>query len=285
MIKRILLSYDGSPSSQSALSIACSIAKLTKGELEGLFVEDEARFSKLSLASAIVENFGGEPIARSPLPPADAAAEEAKINEEIAQLKYDFSSACEDAGLEIEFLSLRGDPATIISERAKGVDLVVLGNRGSHHGVEVNPGTTVATILSHTTRPVLVVPDEPLGVSTMVVAYDGSASSQRVLRAAAEIANVMELEEVHLVTVGMTEEEAHQIQAPAFRYLRAYHLHVKPVLLTGKVNEALQKYSDSVDASVIALGAFGSNTLMSRIFGSTVAHMIAQDESAVLLIP
>jgi len=285
MIKRILVPYDGSASSRSALSIGLSIARITRAELRGLYVEDMDRFTRLSLVTAITENLTGQPITREPLQAEAAAEEEAAVAAELQLLTEEFKSECRGAGVEMNFRAVRGSPSEVITAAARSVDLVVMGNRGRHVGIdEKGSGATVSAILAQTTRPLLVVPDEPLGVSTIVVAYDGGAASERVLRAAAELASYMELDEIHLITVAPSKDEAIAIQAPAFDYLQAYELHVKPVTLDGKPYEAITRYARSVDASVIALGAFGSNSILRRLFGSTAQHLIGETESAVLFV-
>ena len=161
----------------------------------------------------------------------------------------------------------------------------MLGNSGEHEGVKFKAqGVTAEGLLRRTTRPVLVVPHDAMGESKIVIAYDGSLAADRALRAAAELAEVTDMSEAHLITVTDNTEEAHLIQAPAVDYLHAYDLEVIPVVLTGKPAEVIAKYAKDIDATILALGAFGSNRLKESIFGSTTVAMLKNADCAVLLI-
>ena len=286
MIRRILVAFDGSPSSEAALSIAGSLAGLTDAELIGLFVEDQSRFMHISLGAAVLQNAVGEPMIPMPLPPEDLIAAEEEVEEESKALYELFQDRCQTAKVRGRFLSLHGIPEEVISGRAKSVDFVVLGNCGRSSlqlGFQ-HSAVTVNGLLRATTRPVLVVPEEALGESRLVIAYDGSAASERALRAAAEFAEISEMEAVHLFTIAGSDEEALEIQSPALEYLTAYGLEVIANHEKGRVGDEILRYADQVDASVIALGAFGANRIREAIFGSTTDAVLKGARAAVLLV-
>lgn len=285
MIKRILVPFDGSPSSRSALSIAGSISGIVHAELISLFVEDEARFLDLSLATAIAENVSAQPISGQPLPPDEMLEAEEKIAEERRQLERAVQAICEDTDADAQFVSVRGAPAQVIGHHAKTADLVVMGNSGLHRGQEYIPaGTTIESVLRMTARPVLVVPQEPIGQSTVVIAYDGSRTAERALIAGAELAFICGMTEVHLLTVGFSEEDAFQIQAPALRYLEAYGLQAEGITSSGRAAEAIVAYAEEAEASLLVLGAFGSNRIKELFFGSTTQAVIQKGDIATLLV-
>lgn len=263
MIKRILVAIDGSPGANAALSIAGSLAGIIGAELVGLFVEDIARFSK----------------------GADEQAIEKEIERESVGIYRAFQERCTKASIEGRFLSVRGHPDDVIRDRAKTVDFVLLGNSGEHTGVPGRiEGATVLSLLQTVARPVLVVPDDVAGAPKVVVAYDGSLPSDRALCAAAEFCEISEMTSLHLATATGSKEECKSIQAPALEYLSAYDCDVTPVCLTGKPDDAILAYVEQVDASVLAIAAFGPNRLKESVFGSTTESILKQAQSAVLLV-
>jgi nucleotide-binding universal stress UspA family protein len=265
MIKRLLVAIDGSPSALAALSIAGSLGGIIQAEVIGLYVENVGRF----------ENLSG----------AELETAEREVEEESRDLRKAFQARCQSAKVQGRFLSLRGIPDDIIRERAKTVDFVIIGNSGTHRGTpERHSGETVSALLKSVARPVLVVPEDVAGESKMVVAYDGTLPSDRALRAAAEFAQISEIESVHLLTATGTTEECQTIQAPALDYLSAFDFHVTPVCLTGQPGEAILAYIEEVDASILALGAFGPNRLRESVFGSTTDAVLKQGQAAVLLV-
>ena len=261
MIKRILVAIDTSSASESALSVAASLCGIMKAELIGLFVEDTSRF---------LSN--------------DDSATEAEIESESMKLYGKFQQSCDKAQIEGRFLSIRGIPKDVIRERAKTVDFVIVGNMGDPNVGNKKPGLTVQGLLATVARPVLVVPADVAGEPMMVVAYDGSLSSDRLLCAAVELAEISEMSSLHLVTVASTTEDCQAVQAPALDYLSAYPLHVTPVCLTGKPEEALLAYVEQVDASILAIAAFGPNRVKESVFGSTTGKVLLQNDVAVLLV-
>lgn len=264
MIKRILVAIDTSSSAVSALSVAASLCGIMKAELIGLFVEDTARF---------VSSSGKE-----------AAATEAEVEGESMKLYAQFQQSCEKAQIEGRFLSIRGTPKDVIRERAKTVDFVIIGNLGDPKVANREPGLTVQGLLASVARPVLVVPADVAGEPMIVVAYDGSLSSDRLLCAAVELAEISDMNSLHLVTVASSTEDCQAIQAPAIDYVSAYPIHVTPVCLTGKPEEALLAYVQQVDASILAIAAFGPNRVKESVFGSTTERVLLQSDFAVLLV-
>ncbi len=287
MIHRVLVAFDGSPASESALSIACSISGLTASELIGLFVEDSARFFQETFGMSLIQKLAGEMTTPTPLPPEQIAEVERVIEEESSGLALRFKDYCEKSRVVGRFLSIKGNPEEVIAECARSVDFVVIGscgecslNLGSEHSV-----TTINSLLRNTSRPVLVVPEEALGESRLVIAYDGSLAAERTLRAAAEFAETSELETVHLITISSSNESGAELQRPAVEYLKAYDIEVVPVILTGKPAEEIIKYAEKVDASVVALGAFGSNRIKEALFGSVTTEILSNSHgTAVLLV-
>lgn len=285
MIRSILIPFDGSPASFTALSIACSISGIEKAALCGLFVEDEKRFSDLSLATAIAENLSGAPIVPQPLPPEEMLEVEEEVAREGSLLESEFRRVCEESEVEGSFSRRRGEPAEVIVDDAKRVDLVVIGKSG--FATEKQPQTVSSTIehlLRSTARPVLVVPDDAIGQSSIVIAYDGSRAAERALMIGAALAEICEIEEVHLISVGSKQSSLAELQQPAIEYLSHYPLKVVPVCREGKAAEVIAEYSQHCDASMIVLGAFGSNRFKELVFGSTTKQVLEHQETAVLLV-
>ncbi|MFN8392073.1 MAG: universal stress protein [Bdellovibrionota bacterium] len=265
MIKRILVAMDDSASASAALSIAGSLGGIVQAELVGVFVEDIDRVSALS--GAVL------------------AEEEQKIAAESQFFHKAFLERCESAQIEGRFLSVRGEPEQVLQERARAVDFIVLGNSGLRTGAaSKQTGDTAKLILQSVARPVLVVAEDVTGESKMVVAYDGTLPSDRALRAAAEFAEISDIDALHLITVTSSPSDCEKLQAPALEYLSAYSVQVTPVCVTGEPGEAILTYIDQIDASVLVLGAFGSNKVNEKVFGSTTEAVLHQGQTAVLLV-
>ena len=284
MIERILVILDNTPPSESALNIASSMAAINKAELLGVHIEDQARFEKVNIVAATLENLTGSPIVPTLRPPAEYLEEEEKIEKETVELHQKFQAAIDRAQIEGRFLSLRGNPIEIAAESARRVDFVIVGNDSagaSFYGHKLTE--LVQTLVHQAARPVLIVPHEPTGEERIVIAYDGSAPSERTLRAAAEFARSVDLDEAHLLTVSSDKAEAERIQSSAIDYLRAYDLDVTAVIVPGSPGEVIPEYANNLDTTILALGAFGASPLKERLFGSVTEKVLTHSAAAVLV--
>ncbi len=282
MIKRILVVTDGSPSALSAVSIAASLAGIIKIELIGIFVEDTSRLTTISTLQAVGHALTGEPLVPQPRSPEALAREEQRFSDEEHDLERFFNERCAAAQVQGRFIAVRGEPDAVLREWAKTVDFVVLGNRGP--AAPGSGGASILSLLRTVARPILVVPDEVAGESRMLVAYDGSLTADRALRSAAEFAEIADFESIHLLTIAASLDEASAVQAPAVQYLSAYSMAVTSVVKVGKPDQVIAAYVAEIDASVLAIGAFGSNRIKETIFGSTTEAVLRDAQTAVLLV-
>ncbi len=281
MIKKILVPLDGSVDPTSALAVAAGIAELSHASLTCLVIQDQSRFVHLSLPLAIAETLTGEAVTATPLSAEEMIVQEERFEEELRYMRERFRALTADRALNTEFETLRGLPGEVLRNAARGADFVVISGHFRHGYSE---SADLHGLLRGITRPILVVPDDTQGASRLVLAYDASAASDRAVRAAAELATIMQLEEIHIVSVTSEPEYFEPLHNQLLGYYQAYGLQPKSVMLKGRPDELIANYAKEVDATVLALGAFGSTALSETIFGSTTAAVLREAQTAVLLI-
>jgi nucleotide-binding universal stress UspA family protein len=95
--------------------------------------------------------------------PAESAAKEADLMDQVTGLVTAVKSMVDEAGLEVGELDARvevGDPREVLRQLAANADLLVVGSR-SRHGVSyLLLGSTASALLDHPVGPTVVVPDE-----------------------------------------------------------------------------------------------------------------------------
>ena len=284
MIERILVFLENTPPSESALKIASSMAGINNAELIGVHIEDQNRFSRVNIITAAIENLTGSPITETVRPPAEFLAEEELVEKETVELHQRFQDATQRARIEGRFLSLRGNPIEVATESARRVDFVILGTdvtKDTFYGRRLTE--LVQSLVHHAARPVLIVPHEPIGEERIVIAYDGSPPAERTLRATAEFARSIDIDEVHLLTVMADRSEAEKIQSSALDYLRGYDLDVTGVIVAGSPGEVIPAYANNLDTTILALGAFGGSPLKEKLFGSVTEKVLTHSAAAVLV--
>ena len=285
MIRSILVPIDGSDSSRSALSVASSIAALCEARLHGLFVEDTRRFMQLNLSAEMSASLGLTPAIFTPLNADQALEEMEHVEKERGKVKELFETACREADIRGEFRSESGLTALDILQAARKADLVIMGNSGAHTSMKyLESGETTKAVAKSCSVPVLVVPEGAIGEPRIVVGFDDSPPAQRAIRFAAELASIIAMD-VHVVTVDTDTARAEERLALVKAYFECYGRDVTVTLRRGNVVEALRSYADEVDASIVALGSYGSHKMKEAFFGSTVdAFLKDPDSVAVLLV-
>ena len=143
-IRTILLPTDFSECARHALPAAASLARLTG-----------ARIICLHVVETLVPTVGFTPVAE-PLPMADISEQlEDSAARELPKL-----ARCEEcAGLDVEDLIVRGEPASEIVRvaRERGADLIVISSHGRTGLGRMLFGSTAESVVRHARCPVLVV--------------------------------------------------------------------------------------------------------------------------------
>ena len=286
MIRRILVPVDNSPASLAALHVASEVSRLARATLVGVYVADGRRFSHLSLGQALASSVGLAPPIPSPLPPDQLDKVQLEIEEEIKTASGHFYDHCHRARIRGQFQSRSGIPHEEIATVARTVDMIVMGNRGAHIGVEfAEAGSTIAAVLRESTRPTLIVPESAAGAERMLIAYDGTAPSERALRCGAELASLTEIKDVHVITVTYEENEAAAIGNSVGEYLRAYEREVTFVAKPGNPTTEILNYAHEIEATILVMGAFHLGELSGAVLGSNTQSVLKSADVAVLLVP
>lgn len=212
MIKRILVPLDPSPYTQKAIETACMLAQQNHAEVTGLAVLDTPGI----IDSTGLVGIGGGYYAKHLL-----EHKEEEAYERIQELLADFSSKCENAGVEHSEAEYQGVPGTEIIQHSIYYDLLVMGLRTFFH-FETNdkPGDTLNRILDHAITPVYAVPKTvsiPNGTDARVkvlIAFDGSLLAARALQQFVRL-SFFRKKEVVLLTSSKNNHEARRILGEA----------------------------------------------------------------------
>lgn len=180
-LRRIVVALDSSSASLEALADAAVIARRLGAELEGIFVEDAnvLRAAGLPFASQLSLPSG---TAR----PLDRRALEAELRALAAAAREALAEAAAAGGVGWSFRVARGQVSVELLHAAGRADLLVLGRTG--RSLSPGPGGTARRAASSAERPVLLHGGGTSVDRPLLVAYDGSASAERALDAAARLA-------------------------------------------------------------------------------------------------
>jgi nucleotide-binding universal stress UspA family protein len=288
MFGRILVAVDGSEASDKALRRSIQGARILGKELHLISVSER---------SAFFGAFGG------------GGEEENLFRRGIERVLERERAIAEAAGVEIAGVHIfEGNAAEEIVRHAEetGYDYIVLGRRGEGLAMRFRLGSTTHKVVTYAPCPVVVVPrreDPESDLGRILVAVDGSESSDKALARAIELAAAWE-RSLHVVAVAerlpayvTTSGEAdvateHQrrnlsrVLEKAGDRARASGVEVEAThLLDGNPADAIVGLAEKMGYDFIVLGRRGQGLSRRFRLGSTTHKVISYAPCMVVVVP
>lgn len=275
MLKGILVGLDGSPFSDSAVTLGLRWAKACGAALAGQTIIDRPGLSEpeaVPAGSGFFRLFGD-----------DKKIAEARAKAE--SLAERFVVRCSEAGLTGKPVVELGEPAGAILAQAQRYDLVLLGLETYFRAMPGGgPCDTLDKVLQSPPRPVVAVPAELGNGTTAVIGYDGSLQAARTLAAYVATGLAASYENV-VVTISEDYEEAAGVIEAAVAYLGLHGVAVKARPVETRLDPAavLLDHAGQFKAGLVVMGAFGHSALREFFFGSTTRGVLRNSKVPVML--
>lgn len=279
MYKNILLCTDGSPIADVAADYAIHLAKQLGGRVTALYITD-VRMLEGPWLSDVSGALGAG--AYSALLP---QLEQIQREKSDAILKS-VSSRCAAQGVACKVAHETGGLVRTMLGYEADADLLVLGQRGEHaKWSEGMLGSGVERMVRASFKPCLVTPDRFRPIQHMLLAYDGSAESNKALRAGLDLAAKLRLK-MTIVTVCQRENEdaASKILHEAQQQATDSKLTVQVQLGHGNAETEILRLCEETGADLMVMGAYGHTRIRELILGSTTSHVLQKATVPVLLV-
>ena len=121
--------------------------------------------------------------------------------------------------------------------------------------------------------PILLVNSQFREPKRVMLAYDGSAASNKALDMLSKSPLFVGIP-VHLVTVGVKQADLEKLQAEAIVKLEQGGHSVVSKILHGEASTALCQYQSEEDIDITLMGAFSHSRLREIVLGSITAKML-----------
>lgn len=259
-MKTILLHVFEDSGFESRLQVALDVARGNDGHLT--CVQPTTQFAPMSFGP-----LGGDFVTGINFEDMDAA--ERAHRERIEQrLKEEDVSWDWQTGL--------GDPATLLTERSRLADLVIVSQSYGKRNAGDEPLPIAGDVAVHAHCAILVVPAENESFDcqgAMVVAWNGSAEAAKAVRLALPMLKLAS--DVHLVTVGDGDGDFPHIAASTF--LARHGVSTVLHMLKGKGNEAsdiIVEFAIEQGATALIMGAYGHSRLRETLFGGVTKNLL-----------
>jgi nucleotide-binding universal stress UspA family protein len=248
---------------------------------------DGGHESRLQAAVALVKAHGGhitcvQTVSAVPATtdPTDSTTE-AEALLELEQVAREFQNTVEtvldDEGVEWTWLRFYGDPATILVERSRFADVIVMSAEDSFPPIE--------SVALHTRTPVLAVrqkdpnfvPERPA-----LIAWNGSVPAANAVHGAMPMFHAMQPVQVLSIDEDARELPASLVQEYLVEHRVDSELHWRSS--DGEpVADAILKFADEAGAGIIVAGAFGHNRLRETLFGSATRELLEKSSRPLVL--
>ena len=161
--------------------------------------------------------------------------------------------------------------------------LLVLGTHGEDHGDGSHIGSQLETVLRRMHKPILLTPDTFTAPKSVMLAYDGSASTQKSIELLATSPLFAGMP-VHVVMVG-AESDTNKASLDWARETLEHGGHtVETAIVAGDVEPALHQYQDKHDIGMMVMGAYGHSKIRQFLVGSTTTAMIEASKTPLLIL-
>ncbi|MDH3349358.1 MAG: universal stress protein [Desulfobulbaceae bacterium] len=278
--RKILVAYDGSDSSRTALAVAADLAKKDKCWIKVLAVVPPY-YGDLELigVSKIKETIEG--------PGQDILAEAKQL--------------AKDHDVHILTNLEQGEPYDRIVHVAddENCDLIVIGRRGRRHLERELMGGVTARVIGYTKRNVLVVPEGAnLSWENILVATDESENSRHAFDLALDIAKERSAQ-LSAMSVIYTNDElsafAPDHVTEMVQSKRSFHADLKTkaagkdvklstYVREGEPHEQITDLANEIKASVIVMGTHGRKGLHRILMGSVTERTIGYSSCPIMIV-
>jgi nucleotide-binding universal stress UspA family protein len=278
MLKNILLCTDGSPFADSAGDYAIWLAEKLHARILSLYITD-IRFLEGPMLADLSGAIGAQPY------PALLPQLQQIQSEKADTLLGAVQQRCQEHNVSCEVAHETGPLVPTMLNYEQKSDIVVLGQRGEHAAWAGDMlGSSVERMVRASDKPCLVTPEKFRPIENILLAYDGSAESNKAIHTGIDLALALKAKaSIITVTQRDHEEAASKFLQEAHQLARDHQLDAKAELLHGDGEYEILRFADSNNADLIVMGAYGHTRIRELIVGSTTSHVMRKATVPVFL--
>jgi nucleotide-binding universal stress UspA family protein len=277
MVKSILATVDGSAYTEPVLQYAIHFAKKFKAHLRVLTVID-IRIFEWAVAIG-VEGF-------APIIPSTVYQEESQkvLDQKADEVLKKTEKILRQEKINYSLEKESGNPVDVICDKARLVDLVIMGARGEFaKWSDKMLGATLEATTRLSIKPIFVAQKEYRPMKKILVAYDGSEIASKALALSAFFASSMKLP-LAVLSVSNLDDEAKALLAEAREYLNAYDISgIEELSTEGEASEKIVEAAKENQADLVVMGSYGHSRIREAILGSTTVQVMRAADVPILI--
>lgn len=282
MTNKIIALVDGSVYAHSVCDHAAWIALRTGAGVELLHVLGRRSPPKQDLSGAI--RLGARTQLLNELTELEARSAKLATEQGRAILEDAQTFLTEDGVKDVAARLRHGDLVETVHEVEADASLIVIGKRGEAADfAKGHLGSNLERVVRASHKPVLVAARSFNSIETVLVAYDGAASSEKAVQWIAKDPLFKGLA-VRLVYVGeATPSISNKLEAARDDLVQS-GLSVEVSIEPGQPDKVLGKMVEDLGHGLVVMGAYGHSRIRTMIIGSTTSEMIRSCKASILLV-
>ncbi|MEN8658612.1 universal stress protein [Marivita sp.] len=188
------------------------------------------------------------------------------------------------ADITVETRLRQGDLVETVTDKEETGDMIVIGKRGEAAGLAMEHlGSNLERIVRASHRPVFIANRAFKPITSVLVAFDGGASSLKAIDYIARSPMFAGLS-VTLVFAGKETPAIQKSLSDATATLKAGGFDAKTVIESGEPEKVLAQITSNGEHELLVMGAYGHSRVRSFIIGSTTTEMLRSCKVPVLIM-
>jgi nucleotide-binding universal stress UspA family protein len=210
-------------------------------------------------------------------------AEDELDSQSTQDIQNEFARRCQLAGILSDLQIKIGDVTSIITERARWNDLVIMNlSYPPESSLHARLSSGIRNLVQRCPRPILFTPQVAKSLDRALLAYDGSLKAQEALFIATYLAGQWKVP-LTVISIG-NESIINEIQGDARMYLEGHDISAEYFVSGGDNHaEIIFQYVDQHNIDLLLLGGYSRNPILEVVQGSDVDEILRQTNIPILI--
>ncbi|MDX4047804.1 universal stress protein [Aliarcobacter skirrowii] len=277
-MNKVLVCIDGPNFSKAVCDYGVFIAKNLNLPLVLLNVVEHSKISNLVDFSGNI-GFGAKDVLLEMLVDEDAKRSQEEILKGKVILKQMQEYVKSKDFSNFTTLQRHGTLYETLDELGSDLKIAIIGLNGEN---SKDIGSNVEELIRTLNIPILLVNSEFKPIKSILMAYDGSLYAKKSIDIAVKNP-IFPNTKRYIVNVNSDKNDSNRVLNEASLIFKNANIDSEILSLSGDKLEAILNYQQSINADIIAMGAYSHNRFRSAIFGSFTTNMILKSKVPLLL--
>ncbi len=282
-MNNVLACIDGSPQAAAVCDCAAWASLQLDAPLTLLHVLDQQQYPAAGNLSGII-GLGSREYLLEELAALDEKRSKLALEEGRMMLDSAKQRVVTAGVMQPDVRQRHGDLVESLRELESDTRLLVIGKQGEDSGTDLQLiGSQLESVIRTLHRPILVTPASFLVPNSVMLAFDGSATTRKGVEMLAS-SPLFKGIPIHLVMVGEDTGDSRALLESARDALTAAGFEVHIAIRAGEVEPTLHAYQAEHAIGLLVMGAYGHSRIRQFLVGSTTTSMIRSTTTPLLLL-